>query len=177
MIKNIKTLKLRVKDKHSKLLSQWAFEVNQVWNAANALSAEYAWMPIAGFGWFNCSTSEYDLQKELKSIRTERNLSLGAATVQSIISQHAKSRKQFKKNKLKWRCSSGSKRALGWIPFKAAGIKYTNGQIRFCGQFFGLWDSYDLSKYNLGTGSFSQMCIRDRSCSVSPSTLLWLPKS
>ena len=31
-----------------------------------------------------------------------------------------------------------------------------NGQIRFCGQFFGLWDSYNLSKYDLGTGSFSQ---------------------
>ena len=40
MIKHIKTLKLSVKDKHAKRLSQWAFEVNQVWNAANAMSAE-----------------------------------------------------------------------------------------------------------------------------------------
>ncbi len=111
---------------------------------------------LRGFGWFNCNTSEYDLQKELKTIRVERDLSLGAATVQSVISQHAKSRKQFKKNKLQWRCSGGAKRALGWIPFKAAGIKLLNGQIRFCGEFFGLWDSYDLSKYTLGTGSFSQ---------------------
>lgn len=156
MIKNIKTLRLRVKDKHAKVLNQWAFEVNQVWNAANSISAEYAWMPIAGFGWFNCSTSEYDLQRELKTIRVERNLSLGAATVQAIISQHAKSRKQYKKNKLKWRCSSGSKRALGWIPFKAAGITYKQGQICFCGNFFSMWDSYDLSQYDLGAGSFNQ---------------------
>ncbi len=152
----IKTLKLRVKDKHTKLLSQWAFDVNQVWNAANALSAEYAWMPIAGFGWFNCSTSDYDLQKELITIRAERGLNISSATLQAVISQHAKSRKQFKRNKLKWRCSSGSKRALGWIPFKSEGIKYVSGQIKFYGKYFSLWDSYDLSKYDLGAGNFSQ---------------------
>ncbi len=151
-----KTLRVRVKDKHAKLLSQWAFEVNQAWNAANALTSEYAWVPIPGVGYVNLQTSEFDLNKELRSIREERNLSIGAATVQSVIAQHAKSRRQFKRNKLRWRCSSGSKRALGWIPFKAAGVKLVNGQIRFCGHFFGIWDSYDLSKCELGTGSFSQ---------------------
>ncbi len=152
----IKTLRTRVKDKHAGVLSKWAFEVNQVWNATNELSANYSWVPIPGLGFMDCSTSEYDLQKELKSIRSERGLSIGAATVQSVIARHAKSRRQFKKNKLQWRCSSGAKRALGWIPFKAAGVKLVNGQIRFCGEFFGVWDSYDLSKYELGTGSFSE---------------------
>jgi len=138
------------------VLSQWVFEVNQIWNAANALTAEYSWVPISGIGYMNFGTSEFDLNTELKTIRDERDLTIGAATVQSVIAQRAKSRKQFKKNKLQWRYSSGSKRALGLIPFKAAGIKYINGQIRFCGEFFGIWDSYDLSKYELGTGSFSQ---------------------
>jgi len=151
-----KTLKVRIKDKHSKVLSQWSFEVNQVWNAANAISADYSWVPIPGVGYINCGTSEFDLNKELKSIRKDREMSIGAATVQSVIAQHAKSRKQFKKNKLQWRCSSGSKRALGWIPFKTAGVKLVNGQIRFCGEFFGVWDSYGLSQYELETGSFSQ---------------------
>lgn len=151
-----KTLRVRVKDKHSKVLSQWAFEVNQVWNAANALSAEYSWVSIPGVGFMNCQTSEYDLNKELRSIRKERGLSIGAATVQSVIAQHAKSRRQFKRNKLQWRCSSGSKRALGWIPFKAAGVKLVNGQIRFCGKFFGIWDSYGIKDVELGTGSFSE---------------------
>ena len=151
-----KTLRVRVKDRYSKVLSRMAFEVNQVWNAANELSSNYSWVPIPGVGFVNCNTSEFDLNKELRSIRDERDLSIGAATVQSVIAQHAKSRRQFKKNKLHWRASSGSKRALGWIPFKAAGVKLVNGQIRFCGEFFGLWDSYDLSKYELGTGSFSQ---------------------
>jgi IS605 OrfB family transposase len=45
---------------------------------------------------------------------------------------------------------------LGWIPFKTSGIKLVNGQIRFCDHYFGLWDSYGLSQYELGTGSFSQ---------------------
>ncbi len=152
----IKTLQVRVKDKHAKVLSRMAFEVNQVWNAANELTAEYAWVPIPGAGYVNLQTSEYDLQKELKDIRKKRELSIGAATVQSVIAQHAKSRCQFKRNKLRWRSSSGSKRALGWIPFKAAGVKLVNGQIRFCGEYFGIWDSHDLSKYELGTGSFSQ---------------------
>ena len=151
-----KTLRVRIKDKHAKVLSRMAFEVNQVWNAANELTAEYGWVPIPGVGFMNCCTSEYDLQKELKGIREDRDLSIGAATVQSVITQHAKSRRQFKKNKLQWRSSSGSKRALGWIPFKTAGVKLVNGQIRFCGHFFGVWDSYGLSQHELGTGSFSQ---------------------
>ena len=156
MTKVIKTLRVRIKDKHSKVLSSMAFEVNQVWNAANEISRDYSWVPIPGVGFMNCNTSEFDLQKELKGIRKERDLSVGAATVQSIIAQHAKSRKQFKTNKLQWRTSSGSKRALGWIPFKTAGVKLINGQVRFCGQFFGIWDSYGLSQRELCTGSFSQ---------------------
>ena len=93
------------------MLSQFAYEVNQVWNAANEISAEYAWVPIPGVGYMNCGTSEYDLNTELKGIRAERGLSIGTASVQSVIAQHAKSRRQFKKNKLHWRASSGSKRA------------------------------------------------------------------
>ena len=156
MVTTLKTLKVRVKDKHAKGLSQWAFEVNQVWNAANEQSAEFSRVPTPGFGYMNCGTTEYDLNTELKGIRKERGLSIGAATVQSVIAQHAKSRRQFETNKLQWRSSSGSQRALGWIPFKTAGVKLVNGQIRFCGKLFGLWDSYGLSQYKLGTGSFSE---------------------
>ena len=38
----LKTLKVRIKDKHAPLLKQWAFECNQVWNEANAITAEWA---------------------------------------------------------------------------------------------------------------------------------------
>jgi IS605 OrfB family transposase len=152
----IKTLSVRVRDKHAKQLRQWAFEVNQVWNAANAESAEFSWVAIPEVGHLNLGTSEFDLNNSLKGIRAERNMTIGAATVQSVIGQHAKSRKQFKKNKLNWRCSGGAKKALGWIPFKSAGIKWVNGCVRFCGKFFKVYDSYGLSQYELGTGCFSE---------------------
>ena len=152
----IKTIQVRVKDKHAKVLRAMAFDVNQVWNEANAITSEYAYVPIPGFGWVKTPCSEFDLNKELVGIRNERDLNIGAATVQSVIAPHAKSRQQFKKNKLRWRCSSGSRRALGWVPFKTAGIAYKQGQIRFCGHFFSVWDSYDLSHYTLKTGSFSE---------------------
>lgn len=156
MTELIKTLRIRIKDKHASFLRAQAFDVNQVWNAANALSAEYSWVPVPEVGYMGMQTSAYDLQKELISIRKERGLNIGAATMQAVISQHAKSRKQFKKNKLRWRCSSGTKRALGWVPFKTAGIKLVNGQIRFNGQCLGVWDSYDLKRYELHTGSFAE---------------------
>ncbi|ADE15554.1 transposase IS605 OrfB [Nitrosococcus halophilus Nc 4] len=40
---NIKTLKVRVKDKHKPVLERMAFEVNQVWNAANEITADYSY--------------------------------------------------------------------------------------------------------------------------------------
>lgn len=64
-----KTLSVRVRDKHAKLLSEMAFGVNQVWNAANALTDEFSWVPIPEVGYMNLSTSSFDLQKELKGIR------------------------------------------------------------------------------------------------------------
>lgn len=154
----IKTIQVRVKDKHAKVLRQMAFDVNQVWNAANNITSEYASVPIPGFGWVKTPCSDYDIQKELVGIRKERGLNIGSATCQRVINQHAKARIKNKKNKLRWRCSSGSKRSLGWVPFKTAGIKYVNGQIRFCGYFFSLWDSYGLKNYQLRTGSFSEDC-------------------
>lgn len=156
MSTHIKTLSVRVRDKHTEILRQWAFECNQVWNAANELSAEFGSLRIAGIGWVDGKVSEYDLQKELVSIRKDKNMSISAVTMQSVITQHAKSRKQFKRQKLNWRVSGGSKRALGWVPFKKASVKWVDGQIRFGGHFFKVWDSYDLSKYALGTGSFSE---------------------
>ena len=39
----LKTLKVRIKDKHAPLLKQWAFECNQVWNEANAITADYSY--------------------------------------------------------------------------------------------------------------------------------------
>ena len=151
-----KTLKVRIKDKHADVLNRMAFECNQVWNVANATSAEFSWVPVPEVGYMSMQTSGFDLMKELKGIRKERSMIIGAGTVQEVIAVHAKTRKQFKKDKLKWRSSGGARRALGWVPFKSGAAQWINGQIRFCGIYFKCWDSYGLSQYDFRSGSFSQ---------------------
>jgi len=156
MSTHTKTLSVRVRDKHAKLLREMAYGVNQVWNAANADSADLSWVAIPEVGYMNFGTSAYDLQKDLKSIRKDRGLNIGSTTFQEVIEVHAKARKQFKKNKLKWRASSGSKRALGWVPFKSGAAKWVNGQVKFFGHYFKVWDSYGLSQYDFRSGNFSE---------------------
>ena len=65
-------------------------------------------------------------------------------------------RKQFLKAKLCWRFSKGSRKPLGWIPFKVGAVVYKSGQLKYAGQFFSLWDSYGLGNYALRSGSFRQ---------------------
>ena len=152
----IKTLSVRVRDKHARVLNRMAFDVNQVWNAANADSTEFSWVGIPEVGYMNCGTSAFDLMKDLKGIRKQRGMIIDSTAVQETIAVHAKARQQFKKNKLKWRCSGGSKKALGWIPFKSGAAKWVNGQVRYAGHYYKVWDSYGLSKFDFRSGCFSQ---------------------
>ncbi len=152
----VKTLSVRVRDKHASVLNRMAFDVNQVWNAANADSSEYSWVPVPEVGYINCGTSAFDLMKDLKGIRKERGMIIDSTAAQEVIAVHAKARKQFKKNKLNWRCSGGARRALGWVPFKSGAAKWVNGQIRYAGHYFKVWDSYGLSQFDFRSGCFSQ---------------------
>ena len=152
----VKTLKVRVKDKHKSILRRMAFESNQVWNAANAETSEWCCIPIPEVGYIRNNISAFDLQKQLKTIKKERGFIIGSATIQEVIAIHAKARKQFKKDKLKWRASGGARRSLGWVPFKARAAKWVNGQVKFAGFFFNVWDSYGLSEFAFKSGSFSE---------------------
>lgn len=145
---SMRTLRLRIKDKHAKILQSLAFDVNLVWNYCNELSFKV-------FERERKFMSGFDLQKYTNGV-TKEGLALHSATVQAICSEYATRRKQFKKVKLKWRKSKGSGRSLGWIPFKASGIKYHNGQIQYGKHKFSLWDSYGLKNYDLSVGSFSE---------------------
>ena len=153
-MKAIKTLKLRIKDKHAKVLAAMAREVNQVWNHVNEVSAKAA-RPFHGKPKF---LSGYDLQKFTAGFSKCDGVSVGSGTVQLVCVEYATRRKQFKKTRLNWRVSNpkSSKRSLGWVPFKGGSTKYKAGQIHFAGQKFSLWDSYGLSKYELRAGSFSE---------------------
>jgi IS605 OrfB family transposase len=146
----MKTLKFRIKDKHAKVLDSLSSEVNFVWNYVNDLSYKH----LQRTGQF---FSAYDIQKYTNG-SSKSGLGLHSQTIQAITEELVIRRRQFKKAKLRWRVSNpkSPKRSLGWIPFKASGIRYKNGQIHYAGHAFGFWDSYGLSSYQLKTGSFNQ---------------------
>jgi IS605 OrfB family transposase len=149
-LKGLKTLvlRLRVKDKHDGFLSARARQVNFVWNFCN----EHSFKVLQREQRF---VSAYDLHPFLKGAGKE-GLDLHSQTLQAIAEEYVLRRRQFKKAKLRWRVSSGSRRSLGWIPFKSSAISYRSGQVWFDGQAISLWDSYGLADYDLGSGSFSQ---------------------
>ena len=143
----MKTLKLRIKDKHCKVLDQLASEVNFVWNYVNDLSFKH----LKRTGDF---FSAFDMAKYTKG--TSKLCGLHSQTVDAIREEYAAKRKQFRKAKLKWRVSNkkSARRSLGWIPFKKSGLKYAEGWVEYGKTKFGLWDSYGLNKYAVRTGSF-----------------------
>ena len=144
----IRTLRCRVKDRHAKVLVGLAREVNMVWNFDNELSHKHTQRT----GKF---LSAYDLHQYTAGA-TKEGLSLHSQTVQAVNEAFVTRRKQFKKTRLRWRVSGGTRRSLGWIPFKASAIAYKGGGIRYGLHIFNLWDSYGLPDYELGPGSFSE---------------------
>ena len=143
-----KVLRLRIKDKHAAHLLAQSREVNQVWNysqdlALNVLAREHRFM------------SAYDMAAYTKGAAKE-GLSLHSQTVQAVSEEYCTRRKQFKKAKLRWRVSHGSRRSLGWIPVKASALSYRNGQVHYQGKALSLWDSYGLADYQLRSGSFCE---------------------
>ena len=143
----MKTLKLRIKDKHSKVLEQLASEVNFVWNYVNDLSFRH----LKKKGEF---LSAYDIAKYTKG--TSKECNLHSQTIQAVTEELVIRRKQFKKSKLKWRVSNrkSAKKSLGWIPFKKVAVKYTDGYIQYGKHQFKLWDSYGIGAYKVKSGSF-----------------------
>ncbi len=144
----MRTLRLRIKDKHANTLNAMAGEVNMCWNFVNALSLKHTRRTGKFF-------SAFDLNQYTTGA-TKEGLMLHSQTVQAVNEEFVRRRVQFKKAKLRWRVSKGPKKSLGWVPFKASAIAYKNGQIRYGKHYFNLWDSYGLSQYTLKTGSFSQ---------------------
>lgn len=143
----MKTLKLRIKNSHTKVLDQLASEVNFVWNYVNDLCFKHLQRKQQFF-------SAYDIAKYTKGASKE--CSLHSQTIQAVTEELVTRRKQFKKLKLRWRVSNkkSARRSLGWIPFKKVAIKYADGYVQYGKHQFKLWDSYGLSKYSIQTGSF-----------------------
>jgi putative transposase len=143
-----KVLRLRLKDKHAKFLRDLAREVNFVWNYCNELQ-------ITMFNRERRFLSGYDFAKFTRGAAKE-GLHLHSQTVQAIAEECATRRRQFRKVRLRWRKSTGSRRSLGWIPFKKTAIQAAHGQVKFAGQWLSLWDSYGLEAYQIRAGNLCE---------------------
>jgi putative transposase len=152
----VRTLRLKVKREGYAWLNAAAIEVNQVWNFANAASYKAA-RPFAGQPrWL----SAFDLDK-LSSGATEYFEHMGSETIQRVNAEFATRRKQFKKAKLRWRVSQGSRRSLGWVPFKAAQLKRKGKSLRFTGKAFRIFERELLEQATWKSGCFAQDSVGD----------------
>lgn len=146
-MKQTKTLKVRVKDKHVDELNSMARGVNIVWNYVNNLSSR----AIKERGLF---LSAYDLHPYTKGAGKE--LGLHSHTLQCVAAEYVTRRKQFKKSRLNWRKSGGVRRSLGWVPINTGAAKWRSGQVFFNGRYFKVWDSYGLSNYAFKSATFNE---------------------
>lgn len=81
----MKTLKLRIKDKHAKVLIQLAFEVNFVWNYVNDLSYKHLQRTGKFF-------SAFDIAAYTKGA-SKSGLNLHSQTIQAITEELVTRRK------------------------------------------------------------------------------------
>lgn len=151
----VKTLKLRVRDKHAKALLAMARDVNTVWNYCN----ETRFRSLRCYCNRPCTwLSGYDLQKLTNGFSRCEGVSIGSTTQQQVCEEFATRIRQCRKPRLNWRVSDprSPRYSLGWVPFKARALTYRNGQVRFNGICIALWDSHGLSRYELRAGSFNE---------------------
>lgn len=143
----VTTLRYRLKDSSRfTLLDRLARSVNFVWNYCNETS-------------FNAirNHSKWLSAMDLKNLTSgsAKELGISSVTVQAICEEYAIRRIQFKKRKLRWRVSQGSKRSLGWIPLKGNSIQVKGDRVTYLGKEFRIWLSRPIEGRIL-TGSFSQ---------------------
>ena len=143
------TLHYRLKDSVSrKILIRMSSAVNLVWNYCN----EQSYNQLKKYSKW---ASEYELDNQTAGCAGE--LGLNSTTVQSICKEYITRRKQYKKQKLRWR---SYKCVLGWIPFKASALRFKNNLFIYCKHKFKFFDSHynaiNLSEADIRTGSFNQ---------------------
>jgi putative transposase len=152
-----RTLRLKVRAESYAWLNAAAVETNQVWNWANATSSDAADRNRRANAKF---LSGFDLCN-LSAGATEYFERIGADTIQRVCCEYAVKRKAAKRMKLRWRPSRGARRALGWVPFKAASLKRKGNGLRFCGKTFRVFDREYLGELKWRDGCFAQDSVGD----------------
>ena len=147
-----RTLRLKVRAEAYPWLNAAAVEVNQVFNWANATSIDAADRNrrahaklLSGFELCNLSAGA-----------TEFFERIGADTIQRICVEYAAKRRAARRVKLRWRVSRGSRRSLGWVPFKAASLKRRGLSLRFCGKALRVFERERLQDVKWRDGCFAQ---------------------
>lgn len=138
------TYKFKIRNGYKKL-NTYANKVNYIWNYCNQTSIK-----AIQNGQF---LSEYDFHPYLKG--TSKVLNISSHTIQSICEHYVIARKTFKKRKLKWRHSYGSRKSLGWIPFKSASVQIKGNKVFYCKQKFTFYKSREIDG-KIKSGTFVQ---------------------
>jgi len=136
--------KYRVKGSASiRLLDRLARRVSMVWNFCNDTQRH-------AMRWNKRWPTGFDLNA--LTAGSSKELGIGDETIQAVGQQYAQSRQQFRKRWLRYR----GRKTLGWIPFKARGIRQQGDDaFRFMGHDFRVWMSRPL-RGTIRCGSFSQ---------------------
>ena len=155
------TWRFRIKDGGSAAtaLAKMGSSVNFVWNFSkattrDALRAKSARIILDKKTGKSVGIPNFLSSSELDSLvaGSSKELGLHSQSVQAITQEYCVRRMQFKKL-LRWR----GKYSLGWVPFKAAGIKFSSSSIKYCGHNFRFWNSRELpADAAIKCGSFNQ---------------------
>ena len=131
------TYKFRIKDGGSKRkhLIRWACSVNQVWNYCN----EASFQTLRKYSkWL----SKTDLEK--LTAGSGKELGLNSQVVQQICKEYIQKRVQFKKMRLSWRRSHGSRKSVGWIPCTNQNVIVSGSSLKFGGKTFRFWKTREI---------------------------------
>lgn len=120
-----------------------AGSVNFVWNFCNETSIQH--LEKRG-KWL----SRFDLGKLTAGCSDDLNIL--SETIERICHEYSTRRRQFKKLKLAWR---SKKRSLGWVPFKALGIKVEGDIVIYRKTKFKFWKSREIEG-KIKQGAFTQ---------------------
>jgi IS605 OrfB family transposase len=151
-----RTLRLKIRAESYPWLNAAAIEVNHVFNYANQASYDARRRTDLKSKWL----SGFDLCN-LTSGATEYFERIGADTIQSICVHYAHKRGATKRLKLRWRVSRGTRRSLGWVPFKAASLKRRGNTLRFAGKTFRVFERKRLADVKWRDGCFAQDAVGD----------------
>lgn len=148
---SVKTLRLKVKPESHTWLNKAAREVNTVWNWANETSEKAVRRYVGPAKWL----SEYDLNN-LSAGSSKFFERVSADTINRVNGEFVFNRKAAKKARLSWRKSGGSRRSLGWVPFKGKTIKRRGNAVRFYGKTFRIFEASRLDGVSWRDGCFAQ---------------------